>query len=95
MLLMQLMYDWDSFLFLASQEYNARNGKSISALARQVSTKNELGKPNTPPIKNERETSTSKRQAEGENRLGKWKFLPMQPLNLTIVIVELNSYEIC
>ena len=56
MLLMLQMYDWDSFLFLASQVYNARNGKSISALARQVSTKNELGKPYTPPIKNERET---------------------------------------
>ena len=54
MLLMQQMYDWDSFLFLASQVYNARNGMSISALARQVSTKNELGKPHTQPIENER-----------------------------------------
>ena len=47
------------------------------------------------PLKMNEELSTSKRQAEGENQLGKWKYLPMLPLNLTIVIVELNSYEIC
>ena len=47
------------------------------------------------PLKMNDGLSTSKRQAEGENRMGKWKFLPMLPLNLTIAIVELNSYEIC
>ena len=47
------------------------------------------------PLKMNDGLSASKRQAEGENRMGKWKFLPMLPLHLTIVIVELNSYEIC
>ena len=75
MLLMQQMYDWDSFLFLTSQVYNARNGKSISALARQVSTKNELGKPYTPPIKNERETIHFEMASRGWKRTDKiWVF---------------------
>ena len=43
------------------------------------------------PLKMNEELSTSKRQAEGENQLGKWKFLPMLPLNLTIAIVELAT----
>ncbi len=46
------------------------------------------------PLKMSEGLSTSKRQAEDENRLEKWKFLPMLPLNLTIAIVELNFYEI-
>ena len=43
------------------------------------------------PLKMNEGLSTSERQAEGENRLGKWKFLPILPLNLTIVIVELAT----
>lgn len=37
-----------------SSLYNAGSGKRTSTLTCQVSTKNEVGEPNTPPIEDER-----------------------------------------
>ena len=45
------------------------------------------------PLEMDEGLSTSKRQAEGEIRLVKRRILPMQPLNLTIAIVELASLK--
>ena len=71
--------------------YNPGSGKIPYRMACQLSTKNEVGEPNTPPIENERGAIHFETASRVEKRLAAHIYLPMPLLISTIAIVELAT----